>query len=304
MASENQRDLRPDRLALPADGSLRQGLVSAFSGVLAYAQAQDPREDPTRAVHELRKSVRRARALLRLMEGFVGVDAYQVLSSSLREVHRSTSDLRDRHVVLDVLQGLGVEERDDAGVARAAGELAAGIQASPAPGRATVEDVLARGSRRLEVLPRLLAGAMPGKVAWYAVEDGLARTHRRARRRLGAVRRDGDDSAVHSLRKRIKELTYQVELFTGAGGKLARRRRKQLSRLSEELGHVVDLMVLRDYAVQHLAIGDDLARFLDAIESERAARLGHALDGAAAILDIEPRRYAGKIIRAARAGRA
>ncbi|HWN70100.1 MAG TPA: CHAD domain-containing protein, partial [Haliangium sp.] len=204
---ENRGAGRPGRLELPAEGSLREGLLAAFAGILAHACQQDVHVDPTTALHEFRKSVRRARALLVLMEGFVGVDAHDELSATLRTVHRSTSELRDRQVVRDVLHG---EEPEQGSVSALARSLDLSMPGAVAPDVAAIAEVMQSGCSSLADLPRRLAGAMPRRVRWDAVADGLARSFRRARRRLRAVEQHGDDEAVHGLRKRIKELDYQV----------------------------------------------------------------------------------------------
>jgi CHAD domain-containing protein len=316
---------RPGRLALPAEGALRERLLAAFTAILAHALAQQGQvpADPAAALHELRKSVRRARALLRLMQGFVGVDAYGAVSAALAEVQRATSALRDRQVVRDALQAahpgrdrgapsavaqalsaaMAGSAGDAAAVDAAAGDTAAVDAAAgdtAAADAAEIAEVIERACLRLAELPRLLAGGMPPKIRWPAVVDGLARSFRRARRRLRAAEQRDEDEAVHALRKRIKELDYQVELLTAHGGRRMRARHKALARLAEELGQVVDLFVLRDQVVQRLAPGPDQARLREAIADARARQLAGALAHARDVLDHGPRRYARRIVRAAR----
>lgn len=300
---------RPGRLELPVEGSLREGFLAAFATILAHACQQDVHASPATALHEFRKSVRRARALMVLMEGFVGVDAHGELSVTLRAVHRSTSELRDRQVVADVLQGAPMvatdahappepPEPDD--VAVLARALGAAMPVTAPPDVAAIAGVMQSGCERLADLPQLLAGAMPSRVRWDAVADGLARSFRRARRRLRAVEQTGDDEDVHRLRKRIKELDYQVELLAAHDGDRVRRRRKELDRLAEELGRLVDLFVLRDHAAQHAEPGDDHERLREAIASARASQLEQVLASARDVLDDSPRNYARRIVRAVR----
>jgi CHAD domain-containing protein len=288
---------RRGRLELPAEGSLRDGFLAAFSNILAHACQQDVHANPATALHEYRKSVRRARALVRSMEGFVGVDAHAELSATLRAAHRATSEMRDCQVLAGVLQG---EPPEPGSVSTLVRELGVSMPAAGAPDVAAIADVMARGCLSLAGLPRLLAGAMPSRIRWDAVADGLARSFRRARRRLRAVEQHGTDEAVHGLRKRIKELDYQVELLSACGGNRVRRRRKELDHLAEELGQLVDLFVLRDHAEQHVAVGPDHARLREAIAEERAARLEQVLARARDVLDDSPRTYARRIVRAVR----
>jgi CHAD domain-containing protein len=288
---------RPGRLELPAEGSLRDGFLAAFAGILAHACQQDVHQSPATALHEFRKSVRRARALMVLMEGFVGIDAHAEMSATLRTAHRATSELRDRQVVADTLQGAQPNHGSVSALAR---EVGLSMPGAAAPDVAVIAGVMARGCLSLAELPRLLASAMPSRLRWDAVADGLARSFRRARRRLRAVERQGDDEAVHGLRKRVKELDYQVELLSACGGDRVRRRRKELDHLAEDLGRLVDLFVLRDHAEQHVAPGPDHARLLEAIADERATQLEQVLAHARDVLDDSPRSYARRIVRAVR----
>jgi CHAD domain-containing protein len=303
---ENRSDVvpgrpgRPGRLALPVEGSLREGLLAAFASVLAHACEQDVHVSPITALHEFRKSVRRARALLLMMEGFVGVDAYGALSATLREVHRSTSELRDRQVVAGVLQDAPPEQPDGGDVAALVRSLGAAAGSAAPPDVAAVAAVMESGCRRLAGLPGLLAGGMPSRVRWEAVADGLARSFRRARRRLRAVEQRGDDDTVHGLRKRIKELDYQVELLAAHGGARLRRRRKELDHLAEELGRLVDLFVLRDHAARHIESGAEHERLREAIADARASQLEQVLAEARDVLEESPRSSARRIVRAAR----
>jgi CHAD domain-containing protein len=287
---------RPGRLELPVEGSLRDGFLAAFAGILAHACQQDVHASPATALHEFRKSVRRARALMVLMEGFVGVEAHGELSAILRAVHRATSELRDRQA--DTPAQPEQPGHDD--VAALARSLGAAMPVAAPPDVAAIADVMQSGCQRLADLPRLLAGAMPSRVRWDAVTDGLARSFRRARRRLRGVEQNRDDEAVHRLRKRIKELDYQVELLAAHGGDRVRRRRKELDRLAEELGRLVDLFVLRDHAAQHATPGGDHERLREAIANARASQLEQVLASARDVLDDSPRSYAHRIVRAVR----
>ena len=293
----------PARLALPARGPLRQGLITAFTDILIRSRQQQPDAEPVRALHEHRKALRRARSLLRLMDGMLGVQARDILASTLRELHQATSALRDRHVALEVLEGLARDEALDEETAALVEQICASIRATPAPGVDISAEALADSVARLESLPRVLSNGLPGKIKWHAIADGVGTTYRRAQRQLRAARRTGADEAVHGLRKRTKELTYQVELLAKVAGKRDRKARKRLSRLVQELGGVSDLMVLRDYMDHYTEPGPGRDRLLATIEDTRARQLAHALKRARVLLGDGHDDFARKLIRAARKGR-
>ncbi len=278
-------------------------MLDACARIGDYAAQQDAAANPERAVHEFRKSVRRLRALLRLMEGFVGVDAYERARETLRDLHRATSAWRDRHVVNDVLSGL---EQLDSGAksANMIESLRANITLQPPPAAAVIQPVLDEGCAELAELPSVLAGAMPRQLRWQAVDDGLATCYRRARRRWRDVTRHDDSDAIHELRKRVKEVTYQIELFSGLGGGRIQRRRKRFADLSERLGQVSDLIVLRSYIGEHAKPDAERRRLLKAVAAAQTLHTKRALKRADRLFEESPREYARAIVRAARKRRA
>src|SRR5688500_10014428 len=65
-----------------------EALNAAFASVIAYATAQVGRAregDPAKAIHEYRKSIRRARALVRLVRPLLKGKKYERLDGELRQ---------------------------------------------------------------------------------------------------------------------------------------------------------------------------------------------------------------------------
>ncbi|GAB4510709.1 MAG: CHAD domain-containing protein [Haliangiales bacterium] len=274
-------------------------MIDACARISDYASQQDAAADPKRAVHEFRKAVRRLRALLRLMEGFVGVDAYERARETLRELHQATSAWRDRHVVNDILAGL--EQLDtNAKSAAVIESLRASIAIQPLPEPAVIQPVLDQGCAELAELPSILAGAMPRQLRWQALDNGLATCYRRARRRWRDVTRHDDSDAIHELRKRVKEVTYQIELFSELGGGRIQRQRKRFANLSERLGQVSDLIVLRSYIEEHAKPNAERRRLLKAVATAQTQHTKRALKLADRLFEDSPREYARAIVRAAR----
>ena len=85
----------------------REELSSAAAG-LRQATART-RDD---AIHEARKSVKKVRAILRLMRGELG-DTYAIENRRLRDVARRLSVYRDGTVMIETLDQLGEHHKDD-----------------------------------------------------------------------------------------------------------------------------------------------------------------------------------------------
>jgi len=241
---------REDRLFLPDDRKLRPGLVFAFDRILRRAAAQVERVDtePAVAVHEFRKSVRRARALLALLRPTLRKRHYRKLANDLRAVHRATSPLRDSDVLLSTLDRLH-KAADDGGKARSAAEqwrTERAQRAPDAPPSTRAAHVLREAAARLPRISVRFERALPRKTSWKDVARGLRRTFARAQAARRSAVGAGKDDALHDWRKRTKELNYQLETLTRGStiGPIATR--KRFADLAEALGKATDQLVLRE----------------------------------------------------------
>jgi CHAD domain-containing protein len=287
---------------------LTRALAQAFADIVGHARAQAAAVagDPVRAVHEYRKAIRRARALVCLLRGVLGVKAHEHIARTLRDAHRATSDLRDGHVLALTLDSLEPGEDEAALVAALRESLVAAEPEEPA---GAAQAVLDQGTALLQGLPALLAGALPPRVRWRDLDEGLRATQGRARRAMHEAWNKDSDELVHGWRKRNKELVYQLELLSGAGegdsalvddelGKLHRR----LARLSKELGQVVDLMVLRQHVREH-AGEEQREPLLGLIAQARASHLKAARRRGKRYANAGPGKFAGKVVERARRAR-
>lgn len=245
--------LEPNKkLTLSPDAPLRQAIIDAMSSILAYAvqMAKQAKDEPVVAVHEYRKSLRRARALLRLLQAELGPD-FSELNGQLRELVRRTSQTRDLDVLADTLGGLpeplkAKEQRDREAV------LALITQTRQEREALDISALLARDLDILQTMRFDLVQAMPEDYGWEQLCEGIARAHKRARMALANAIAHGDDEDIHDWRKRVKELRYQLELLTSRHHHAPLEdAHEHLSALAERLGQVTDLMILRDFIVAH-----------------------------------------------------
>ena len=81
--------------------------------------------NPETSVHEARKSLKRTRALLRLVRPGLGEADFRKANARLRDIARSLSAARDRDVVRALLKGL---EEAKPSIAKAAGRLLAALE--------------------------------------------------------------------------------------------------------------------------------------------------------------------------------
>lgn len=266
--------------------------------MLGYAnyQVERAQHQPVVAVHEFRKSIRRCRSMLQLLRHSLPSDVFRRLRTDLRTVHRSTSQLRDRDVVLNTLDQLMAEVGSaviSADVSVPARDRIASVGAN---GPDLALTTLRRAEPALRDAQTRLRDGLSGKVRWRAVARDLERTYRQARRSMRHTERGRDNEALHDWRKRTKELVYQVELLHhGASRGKGRKLRRQLGRLAETLGQVIDLFVLEEYVCEHVAEAQQ-GPLLAAIAQVRDERQLAALDLGEQLFRRKPKAFSQRLI--------
>jgi CHAD domain-containing protein len=284
------------RLSLPADEPVAIGIIKALRGVVAYADqcAKTAEDTPHFAVHEFRKSVRRARAMCRLLEDIVDADVVAVSQDVLRAAQLATSTQRDTDVLPHVLRRLPLPPVVGASVA-----LRLFTHEFRPDARAPAAILLRDHADAMTPLVDQLADAMPERVRWRDIARGIRMTYRRARRALAKSK--GNEVEFHRWRKRNKELVYQLELLAIRGSGGVRTLRRRHAKMSERLGDIVDLMVVRDR----------LAPFADApardavatVEEEIAWAMRKVRKRGKKLYASKPRRFSRQVVKSARAAR-
>jgi CHAD domain-containing protein len=265
------------KLLLDPNAPLAEGLARALERILGYAVASARRVEvePKKAVHEFRKSIRRARALVKLSGSFVGKRARKELDAVLKRAVTPTSLLRDIDVLLGhvaQLKSASPEMRDGLGA-----KLCAEREARNLPPAGVV---LGTSSAAVASLGERFAAALPEELANKTLNKALRRSYKAARHALAEARGGaGDrDVAIHRFRKRVKELRYQLELLRGVV--VDTEALKRQADLAEALGSVTDLLVLREY-VQGCGLAVDAQELIGRLSVEIETQRSTVLDGAA-----------------------
>lgn len=282
------------RLRLPAHISLRDGLVTAFRDILEHASAVADDPNAARAIHEYRKAVRRARALLAMCRPVLSKKAHARIADKLREAHRLPSRLRDLDALPPIVRELDLG-RHAKRPANAIDELLRERRARIDPG--LVEAILVVGSDLIDRIPDRLVEEFPAEVRRDDVIEGIRRTYRRARRSMTLAVQTGEERHLHDWRKRTKELSYQIELLVGATRGDARKLRKTFWAMAKEIGAITDLLNLRDFVRNEKALARSagMEAFLARIDLRVRTRTKQAFHAGAGLFADPPRRFAGRL---------
>ena len=223
----------------------RGELFGAISAQLARAtEALDVRTDLASSVHEARRAIKRARALLRLADPWRGNSP---IECTLRDASRALAVLRDADMLVltakDICEGSGAAEphvvpvrlRESLEEERRRRFTESG--SADGPLRTTDELLRSAASEIGEPkAPELMAGHEPtASSGMELLRFGLAASYASVRARSDPTAGEGSaDERSHKLRKRVKDLRYQLE-FLDTG-------QPKLGRLVRDLHHLTDLL--------------------------------------------------------------
>ncbi|WAC21193.1 CHAD domain-containing protein [Luteolibacter sp. SL250] len=231
------------------------------------------REQPAEAVHEVRKDLKRLRALVRLLQDTLGKRRHRKLQRDLRNAGRLLSAFRDAEVRLQLVKNL-VDQSDPA-ARRALEEAVERIQ-SVHQGTVKTEDLeeaadevmtLLRGARR-----RLRVWVVPSEGLGKQMEGALFRSFEKARLAMRRTLIHPVAENFHDWRKACKTLRHQLDLVMQPGGEGGEHPRiGTLHELSEHLGNLNDLDVLEE-SLEPLAEGTLDIAGLSAIRRELEER--------------------------------
>jgi CHAD domain-containing protein len=275
--SARGRSYRLAREESAADGVRH---VAADCAAKAVERLREAGEEPGAAIHGARKDLKKIRAVLRLVREGLGGKAYRAEDRRFRDAGRLLSERRDASVKLETLAGL----REHFGSAFPASLTGAWTAALEADRDRLESDAGAIGGRVEEARAAIEAAAMRipgwdlGGGSWELVEPGLTRSYRRGRAALRQTRAERSAADAHELRKRVKDLWYQLRLLEDAWPAQLRASAAEAHRLAELLGDHHDLAVLVDDLRERDGLEANRERAQALIAERQAEFLGAALD--------------------------
>ena len=236
---------------LAGDESLASGLRRVALEQLDYAMAVLTVSPLDVGVHESRKSLRRVRALLRLVRDPLGQPAYFAENRALRDAGSLIGASRDATVMVETVTAISLQYQDVLvdGVFDVLGghllERDRHIRQEVSGDRLDSVLVALQATRdRFSDWP-MTTGEKPTLGEGYGtVEQGIRRVYRRGRRGMADAYREGTPEAFHEWRKRVRYLRYQMTLLKGMWPQVQSVIVKDLAALAEALGTANDLAVL------------------------------------------------------------
>jgi CHAD domain-containing protein len=281
----------------PTGAGIRRILAAQVDDAIAQLRGEAGTAPPE-AIHESRKNVKKIRSALRLVRDEIGDDAWRRENDHYRDVARKLSSFRDAEILVEALDGLGerfgsaARERFDALRKQLDEEnRAAHDDGSIERAMAGAAAELAAGRSRIDTL------ALDGD-GWELISPGVHRSYRRGRKRLRTVEEEASVTNLHELRKRVKDLWYQLRLIRDADRAVLEPLADHAHDLSDHLGDDHDLALLREEAQRRreaFASPGDQRHLLQEIDQRRGELQFAAISLGERIYAEKPKRFTKRL---------
>ncbi|MCF8242810.1 MAG: CHAD domain-containing protein [Melioribacteraceae bacterium] len=208
--------------------------------------AKRPGSNPNKSIHEIRKSYKRIRAVLRLVRDEIGREIYKTENVRYRDAGRLLSDIRDSFVLVETLDLIRKEFR----IKKSDWQYSALSEKLTA----RHHDILSQKVEDENVLAAVFEIMDNGKQHIYelpinnddfsALSGGLLRVYSRGVSKLAVTFSDPHIDTFHDWRKRVKYLWYHSNILMPMNYRVMKRLEQKLDMLSDHLGHEHDFAVL------------------------------------------------------------
>jgi CHAD domain-containing protein len=254
--------------------SVRKAIRRLVRRQIEKALRELRRDDRLKAVHGVRKEIKKLRAMLRLVRSAMARSSYRKYSNALREAAAHLGAARDAHVRVSALAELASRSKPAANpfgrISRMLHENCrqeqAGFVRAHAPRKVR---------RALKRFARQFASVSLKKSGWADLAPGLKRTYRDGRRGYQAALESSTPASFHEWRKRVKDLYYQTALLRRIWPEQMMASEADLKRLGQCLGKDHDLFLLTELSTwTHLQEeAKDEALALKALVNQRQTEL-------------------------------
>lgn len=279
----------------PAPG-FGDGLATAAGAILEDARSAlaDPELTEAEAVHELRKALKRWRALMRLLSGPVGEPADRMRTEA-RDLMRTLSVTRDAQAALDALADLGKSKLPFSVTSTKTIEARLTKLRGEAEAAGFTPELRQRITQYLDFAALSVERWALTSIPFGAIADELTLTYRRARQLIPDAWGLAEAEELHELRKRVVEHRHQIELLEPLWPKLARLWADETQRLRERLGASQDLTVLESFTAPHGPLAPWRAKLAPLIAERRERHLKAAAKLAARLFAEKPKAFRTRI---------
>lgn len=252
--------------------------------------------DRGEAVHNVRKEIKKLRAIFRLMRGEIGHKIYRRNNQALRAAAGGLTAMRDAQVILNAFKELTkhfrrrLPKRPFPEIEEALRENRHGEEKKFLKGRSA--------SSVRKILRELKSAAgdlQTDSKGWKAIRPGLSRSFGRGREALQAVQKDCSPETLHEWRKRVKDLWHHLRLLCGTWPEELRAKTDELEKMAELLGDHHDLVMLAGFVNKDFKGTAEAKHLVGLIEARQTALRSEALKRGERFFTEQPQRFCERI---------
>jgi CHAD domain-containing protein len=271
----------------------------------ALKQLTAARPIPDEAIHEARKSLKKARAALRLLRDGLSDAAYRRENARLRDAGRLLTPLRDAKSLIDALDSLQKRyagKLPDSGLAPFHKILYANLAKVHRHFHPGATHESAELNDCVKLIKNSLAMAKRQNIRSIEpahIGSGLRRIYRKGRKACAEARADPTTEKLHEWRKQVKYLINATDGLRsmGSNGNRIKKMLKRADRLADLLGNDHELAMLareidrvnQALASENAAMTRILYRFIDRRRGKLQKR---AFKTGTKLYDNKPRQFA------------
>jgi CHAD domain-containing protein len=284
------------RPALRPDIPLDQALPAVARDILNKARdaITDPEKTSDEAIHDFRKSIKRWRSFLRLIEPHFG-DGADNLRASARDTAKKLGGARDLRSTLDAVEDIreSAYELNDRALETITGriremQIAAGKSEIGASDRAEIANEVSRWLTTISLWP--FSG-----IEFPEISKSLTNGYRRARKARPGNWSEAGEEDLHEFRRRTIDHRYQMEFVEPLWPRMAKIWVDEAQRLRDALGRHRDLALLQAMAGPHQPLARFRSRLTSAIARRQKDHLAQAEKIASRVFAEKPHAFQARL---------
>jgi len=231
-------------------------LLDQFHSIIM--QSEKSQEEVHKSIHESRKSMKRIRAVLRMIMDEIGYSSYYRENAFYRDLSRKLSEIRNFEVLSGSIRNLkeDLSNTMPPDVFELLEEALEKQRNMVTGGQAGLSQLLKEMARMIEIARDRIYDFPIRHDDFRAFEGGLIRMYRQGKRYLRDAKKNPSPTQVHDLRKRLKYFWYQVEILQPIFPGPMKAYASTLELIAENLGVYHDLQVLQEFINETDIISD------------------------------------------------
>jgi len=272
----------------PAQAVRRVSREHVDRALALLAQAHRPE-----GVHEVRKEIKRLRAIFRLARGSLRPKAYRKLAKMMRLAAKPLAASRDARVTQKAFESLATAQT------RPYPKLQTALKAYRVHASRSFanQDSAALTRFLLKRIRAQLADLEPAETGWAEIATGLKACYSRGRNACARARLKPDSDHLHEWRKQVKNLWYQLDFLCPAWPANTKQRLAGLAELGEQLGDEHDLELLECFARGQAELSRESALLRPLIIARRARFVARCRQLGARVYADRPALFCGQLER-------